>query len=88
MELNVMQEKKKDIVLTRTMKEMIEAAINVLPEEDAFNENKILFQITEFLIDKHPGDKLEYQLTRMHMETTTKIKQAIRVYMARYARVE
>lgn len=83
-----MEKTNKEEKLSRTMKEIIEMAIASLPEEDAFNENKILFQITNYFVEKHEGDKLEYQLARMHMETTTKIKHAIQLYMTRYARVK
>lgn len=88
MEQNVIQSHsstKSEKILSRTMRSVIESAIASLPEEDAFNENKILFQISEYFVDRFPGGKLEYQLERMGMETTTKIKNAIQLYMTRYA---
>lgn len=77
-----------EIKLSRTMKDYIEKAIESLPEEDAFNENKILFAITDIFMENYPGGKLEYQLERMGMETTSKIKKAIEIYMTRYAKTK
>ena len=76
-----------EIALSRTMREIIEKVISAMEPEDAFDENKLLLAITDYFIEKYPGDKLEYQLKRMKMETTNQIKQAIAIYMTRYKNI-
>ena len=73
-----------NVELSRTMRSIIENVIASMPAEDAFDENKLLLAITDYFMNKYPGDKLEYQLRRMKMETTSQIKQAITIYMTRY----
>lgn len=73
-----------NVELSRTMRSIIENVIESMPAEDAFDENKLLLAITDYFMNKYPGDKLEYQLRRMKMETTSQIKQAITIYMTRY----
>ena len=82
-----------EIGLSRTMKNIIEKVMSTMAPEDAFDENKLLFAITDYFMEKYPwdpdgdldkSDKLEYQLKRMKMETTGQIKQAITIYMTRY----
>lgn len=77
--------KTKEVELSRTMKEVIEKIIAAAPAEKAFNENELLLMITDYFMDRFPGNKLEYQLKRMGMETTSQIRQAISIYMTRYA---
>lgn len=72
-----------NVELSRTMRAIIEKIIEENGEV-AFDENKLLFLITNYFIEKFPGNKLEYQLKRMKMETTQDIKRAISVYMTRY----
>lgn len=74
--------------LSRTMKNVIELIISELPKDKAWDENEICFRITEYFVNRFPGNRLEYQLKRMKMETTGKIKEAIEVYMTYYASAE
>lgn len=71
--------------LSRTMKGVIEKIIASNEPEIAFNENELLFLITDYFVSRFPGNKLEYQLKRMGMETTSQIRHAIGLYMSRYA---
>lgn len=73
--------------LSRTMRAIIDSIIEEHGEV-AFDENELLFLITDYFIEKFPGNKLEYQLKRMKMETTAQIRQAIAIYMTRYMNVK
>jgi hypothetical protein len=79
--------KEESIELSRTMRAIID---NIIQEngEAAFDENQLLFLISDYFIEKFPGNKLEYQLKRMKMETTADIKRAISIYMTRYFNIK
>ena len=79
--------KEESIELSRTMRAIID---NIIQEngEAAFDENQLLFLISDYFVEKFPGNKLEYQLKRMKMETTADIKRAISIYMTRYFNIK
>lgn len=68
-----------DFPLSNALRRMID---EVILEERTTNKRDIFLILCDRLADKYSGDKLDYQLSRMGIKTTSDIKGAIETYFA------
>lgn len=67
--------------LSRGTKELIRKAII---ETKSFDRHVLCYAISQMCEEKYGGYKLDYQLTRMNIETTGKILNAIDIFLTHY----
>ena len=69
--------------ITRGTKTLIK---NAIIETKSSNKYELLDHICNELCERFVGDTLDYQLSRMKLETTNEVLSAIDTYMYKYAK--